>query len=141
MMPAKDLYHVACVNALQKDGWTITHDPLTLTVEETKLQIDIGAERVVAAERNGERIAVEIKSFVSLSAIQDLKEAVGQFWLYDLALKQSSAESDRGLYLAVRKTVYDEVFVESIGKLFLNNHSLRLIVFDPDKEEIILWIK
>lgn len=78
-MAAKDIYHMPFVRALQKDGWIITHDPLAMTVEETNLLIDIGAERVVAAERNGERIAVEIKSFVSLSAVQDLKEAVGQF--------------------------------------------------------------
>lgn len=140
-MAAKDIYHIPFVRALRKDGWTITHDPLAVTVEGTNLLIDIGAERVVAAERDGERIAVEIKSFVSLSAVQDLKEAVGQFWLYDLALKQLPEEADRGLFLAVRKTVYEEVFLEGIGKLFLNNHVLRLIIFDPDEEEIIQWIK
>ena len=112
-----------------------------MTVEDTNLLIDIGAERVVAAERDGERIAVEIKSFVSLSAVQDLKEAVGQFWLYDLALRQSPYEADRGLFLAVRRTVYEEVFVEGIGKLFLNKNALRLIVFDPDEEEITKWIR
>lgn len=140
-MAAKDIYHMPFVRALRKDGWTITHDPLAVTVEGTSLLIDIGAERVVAAERNGERIAVEIKSFVSLSAVQDLKEAVGQFWLYELALEQSPNEADRGLFLAVRGTVYEEVFVEGIGKLFLNNNALRLIVFDPDAEEITKWIK
>lgn len=103
--------------------------------------IDLGAERIVAAERSGERIAVEIKSFVSLSAVQDLKEAAGQFWLYDLALQHSDTEADRGLFLAIRKTVYEEVFMEGIGKLFLGNHGLRLIVFDPIKEEITHWIK
>jgi hypothetical protein len=81
-MPAKDLFHDCFVRALQKDGWTITHDPLTVSVGKTDLLIDLGAERMVAAERNGERIAVEIKSFVKLSPIQDLKEAVGQFVLY-----------------------------------------------------------
>lgn len=140
-MAAKDIYHAPFVRALQKDGWTITDDPLTVTVEQTKLLIDIGAERIVAAERDGELIAVEIKSFVSLSAVQDLKEAVGQFWLYDLALRQSAQEADRGLFLAVRDIVYEAVFVGGIGKLFLNSHSLRLIVFDPDREEITQWIK
>lgn len=140
-MPAQDIYHDAFTRALRKAGWTITHDPLSITVEETNLLIDIGAERIVAAERDGERIAVEIKSFISLSAVQDLKEAVGQFWLYDLALRQSANEADRGLYLAVRQTVYEEVFVDGIGKLFLNNRALRLIIFDPDQEEIVKWIK
>lgn len=68
-MAAKDIYHGSFVNALLKDGWIITHDPLTITVEETNLLIDIGAERIVTAERAGERIAVEIKSFISLPAV------------------------------------------------------------------------
>ena len=59
-MSAKDIYHDACVHALQKDGWTITHDPLTISVGKTDLLIDLGAERIIAAERNGERIAIEI---------------------------------------------------------------------------------
>ena len=49
-----------------KDGWTITHDPLAIPVDGTNLLIDVGAERVVTAERKGERIAVEVKAFVSL---------------------------------------------------------------------------
>ena len=95
----------------------------------------------VAAERDGERIAVEIKSFVSLSAVNDLKEAAGQFWLYDLVLQDTMAEADRTLFLAVRSGVYDAVFVKGIGKLFLRSHKLRLIVFDADAEEIEQWIK
>ena len=85
-MPAKDIYHKAFVHALLKNGWTITHDPLTVTVGRRDLLIDLGAERMLAAERNGERIAVEIKSFVKLSMVQDLKEALGQFVLYEDAL-------------------------------------------------------
>ena len=139
-MPAKDLYHNSFVHALVKDGWTITHDPLTIAVEGTNLLIDVGAERVVTAEREGKQIAVEIKSFVSLSAVQDLKEAVGQFLLYDLALRQSDADADRVLYLAVRTTVYDTVFQAGVGKLLMRNSALRLVVFDAETEEIRDWI-
>jgi hypothetical protein len=139
-MPAKDLYHASFVRALEKDGWAITHDPLTIAVEGTNLLIDIGAERIVTAEREGKRIAVEVKSFVSLSAVQDLKEAAGQFLLYELALRQSEAEADRVLYLAVRTTVYDTVFQAGVGKLLVQNTAVRLIVFDVDTEEIRLWI-
>jgi hypothetical protein len=76
-MPAKDKFHIAFVHALEKDGWTVTDDPLTIRVLDADLLIDIGAERMVGAERDGERIAVEIKSFISKSAVQDLKEAAG----------------------------------------------------------------
>src|SRR4051812_40460538 len=100
-MSVKDVYHNSFVRALQKDGWTITHDPLTVKVGRTDFFIDVGAERFVTAQKENERIAVEIKSFIKISAIQDLKEAVGQFILYEDALRQSSNNSDRVLYLAI----------------------------------------
>lgn len=139
-MAAKDIYHAACVRALEKDGWTITHDPRTVAIEETNLLIDVGAERIVTAEREGQRIAVEIKSFVGLSAVQDLKEAAGQFLVYDLALRQSEANADRVLYLAIRTAVYDTVFQVGVGKLLMQHQAVRLIVFDADREEIREWI-
>lgn len=49
--PAVDTYHQAVIAALQKDGWTITHDPMTLTFEGEDLFVDLGAERLLAAER------------------------------------------------------------------------------------------
>ena len=140
-MAAKDIYHNSFVHALQKDGWSITHDPLSILVEATTLLIDIGAEQMVTANRNDERIAVEIKSFVSLSAVQDLKEAAGQFWLYELALQKSPVHRDRMLFLAIRDEMYQSVFVKGIGKLFLENHAIRFIIFDPDTEEVLEWIK
>lgn len=139
-MSAKDIYHDACVRALQKDGWNITRDPLRVPVDATTLLIDVGAEQMVTADRDGERIAVEIKSFVSLSAVQDLKEAAGQFLLYELALQTSAEHRDRTLYLAVRAEMYQRVFVKGIGRLFMEARRLRLIVFDPDTEEIRQWI-
>ena len=138
-MPAKDLYHEPCVRALQKDGWTITHDPLTVSVGKTDLMIDLGAERIVGAERNGERIAVEIESFIKLFPEQDLKEAVGQFVLYEGALAESPQNIDRTLFLAIRDETYDTVFEEAIGQMLLRHSHLRLIVFDPVEEVIILW--
>ncbi len=84
-MSAKDVFHEPFTRALLKEGWTITHDPLTIPFDGTELFVDIGAERLIGAERDGERIAVEIKSFLKPSPIQDLKEAVGQYILYSAA--------------------------------------------------------
>ena len=139
-MAARDIYHNQFVRALQKDGWRVTHDPLRIRIGATDLLADIGAERIVTAERDGERIAVEIKSFVKPSATLDLRDAAGQYWLYLLALRQSEVDADRILYLAVRASVYRAVFVEGIGSLFLQDHAMRLVVFDEDTEEITEWI-
>ena len=139
-MPAKDLFHDACVRALQKDGWTITNDPLTLKVGDIDLFVDLGAERLVTAEKGAERIAVEIKSFVNRSGTQDIERAVGQFVVYQDALALSEENRDRVLYLALRETSYLTLFESNLGKMLLNNNRLRLVVFDLKTETITRWI-
>ena len=88
-MPARDQYHQTVRQALEKDGWTITHDPYRLKLARKKyLYIDLGAEQLIAAEKDIQKIAVEIKSFRSASDMKDLEEAVGQFVLYEHLLKK-----------------------------------------------------
>src|SRR5437868_11503029 len=66
-------YHDAVVDALKADGWTITDDPLTLTVGDRDLFVDLAAERpVIGAEKGSEKIAVEVQSFLNPSAVRNL---------------------------------------------------------------------
>lgn len=58
---AKDLFHQVVKTALIKDGWTITNDPLTIRIDRVKLEVDLAAEKVFAAEKDGQKIAVEVK--------------------------------------------------------------------------------
>src|SRR5579871_3102116 len=81
-MPADDIIHDSVKTALIKDGWTITADPYTLDYEGEKLYADLAAERPIAAEREGVKIVVEIKSFLGSSLIKDLEAAVGQYEIY-----------------------------------------------------------
>ncbi len=81
-MPAKDIYHDNVRNALIKEGWTITHDPLRLTWGAKDMYVDLGAEQLLAAEKTGHKIAVEIKSFVGASEMNDLEKAIGQYIIY-----------------------------------------------------------
>ena len=104
-MPAHDLVHHSVKSALIKDGWTITHDPFVLLYGAERLFADLGAERPLAAERGEQRIVVEIKSFLGLSLIRDLEEAIGQYWLYSNVLEETAP--DRKLYLAIRDIVFD----------------------------------
>jgi predicted RecB family endonuclease len=104
-MSAKDVFHEVVKKALQKDGWQITHDPLSISVGGVNLSIDLAAEKLIAAEREGEKIAVEIKSFLERSsAISEFHTALGQFINYRGALKRRQPE--RVLYLAVPLTTY-----------------------------------
>lgn len=131
-MPAKDIYHECVKNALIKDGWQITHDPLSLKIGKKDIFIDI------AAEKQGTKIAVEIESFVGISEVEDLKNALGQYILYEKILQR--LESERILYLAIRETVFNKIFTEEIGKILLEDNTIKLIVFDSQAEAITKWI-
>ncbi|MBF0200126.1 MAG: XisH family protein [Desulfamplus sp.] len=137
-MPAKDIYHNHVKTALIKDGWTITHDPLAMKWGKKDMYADLGAEKILGAEKKERKIAVEVKSFVGVSIIKDLRDALGQYVLYHDVLKRT--EPDRILYLAIRQAVFLDVFEEPVGQLLLENQRVRLIVFNHRKEEIIKWI-
>ncbi len=91
-MSAKDIFHEAVKQALQKEQWVITHDPLKLEFGNVKFKIDLGAEKLIAAEKNSEKIAVDIKSFLNPSAITDFYSALGQFLSYRIALEAIEPE-------------------------------------------------
>lgn len=113
-MPARDYYHDAAKAAMQKDGWEITHDPYRLKLARGKnLFVDLGAERLIAAEKGIDKIAVEIKSFRNVSEIRDLEGALGQFVLYERLLKRY--DPDRTLYLAVPEEARQSIFEEEAG--------------------------
>nr|WP_271254365.1 element excision factor XisH family protein [Pseudanabaena sp. Chao 1811] len=59
-MPARDIYHNTVKTALEKDGWTITHDPFPLQIGKKRLSVDLGAERLISAEKNLQKIVVEM---------------------------------------------------------------------------------
>jgi hypothetical protein len=138
-MPAKDIYHHAVKQALQKDGWTITHDPYRLKLSRGKnLFIDLGAERLIAAERGLEKIAIEVKSFRSASDMKDLEDAVGQFVLYEHLLTRY--DPNRTLYLAIPDAVRVSIFEEEAGAVLIEDQVIRLFTFSPTQEVIVQWI-
>jgi len=136
-MPARDIYHDKVKNALIKDGWTITHDPLRLSWGGRDMYVDLGAERLLAAEKAGQRIAVEVKSFVGASEMDDLEKAIGQFVLYQAVLAER--EPDRLLFLAVPQFVLRDVFEQPNGELLFQKNLVHVMGFDPDMEVILQW--
>ncbi|MEH1895879.1 MAG: XisH family protein [Nostoc sp.] len=102
-MPARDRYHENVKNALIKDGWTITDDPFHLKWGKRDMYVDLGAEKLIAAEKEGQQIAVEIKTFRSVSDMTALEHALGQYLAYRSVMTRTNP--DRVLYLAVRDEV------------------------------------
>ena len=73
----------------------------------------------MAAERGGEKIVVEVKSFLGASKLQDLKEALGQYDIYNYLLEETAPE--RRLYIAISSGVYQTFFLQDVIQLILTD--------------------
>lgn len=136
-MPRRDFFHDAVKNALIKDGWVITADPLRIEFGGMDFYIDLGAEKLIGAEKKGRKIAVEIKGFVSHSAVYEFHTALGQFMNYRLLLSQ--VEPEREMFLAVPDDVFDSFFEMPFGSLAIDEHQLKVLVCNEEKEAIVKW--
>ncbi len=136
-MAKRDVFHNSVKHALQKEGWQITHDPLSFKIDDIPMQIDLGAERLITAEKDNEKIAVEVKSFLRDSAISEFHTALGQFINYRDLLEIE--EPERMLFLAVPVDTYKQFFTIGFIHDRLTRYQVRLIVYDPKLEEIVLW--
>lgn len=140
---AKDIYHQTVRAALENSGWIITHDPYPIRLLGFDLDVDLGAERILAAEREAggriEKVAIEIKSFLSPSFMRDFHQAIDQYTNYSVLLKKQ--EEERTLFLAVPKDVYERRFEQPGVRFILEQTHVHLMVFDDEKMTIDVWKK
>lgn len=137
---AKDKYHTLVRNLLEADGWKITHDPYFLMLGKRRGFIDLGAERILlGAERKGEKIAIEVKSFLGLSDVDQFEDALGQYLLYKPALQEK--EPERTLYLALPISFYNSLFDDSYFQKIAQLYDLKMLIFDEKSEIISEWKK
>ena len=116
----------------------MTDDPYVIQYRKTTLYADLGVEQPMAVERYGQKLVVEVKSFIGTSKIQDLKEALGQYDIYRYILEEIAP--DRKLYVAVSIIAYKNFCKQDVIQFILNKHQLPLIIVDTQMEEIRQWI-
>ncbi len=136
---AKDIFHYAVRAALEADGWIVTDDPYRIKALDTNYEVDIGAEKIVAAERNGKKIAVEVKTFAGLSFTYEFHGALGQYLNY--AAFMELQDPDRVLFLAVSTSVYENYFQHPAIIYIVEKFSLNIIIFDPNNSTITQWLQ
>lgn len=138
-MPRRDIHHGAVRKALEDDGWTITHDPMTIALPDMDLFVDLGVEKFVGAQKGSRKIAIEIKSFGRNDRINKFYEALGQVLIYQLALKREKIE--REVWLAIPQKARDGLFQTIIVQEALSFFQLHLLVFDQLNKKILQWEK
>lgn len=137
-MAAKDKYHDHVRRALEKDGWTITHDPYFLKLEGVTYPVDLGAEKMIAAQKENKKILVEVKSFIAESIPNEFHSALGQYLDYELGLEE--IEPDRLIFLAIPEIIYRKIQTIPILMKALRRFDVKLIIFDPNLTEIKQWL-
>jgi hypothetical protein len=137
-MPARDVFHQAVRQALIKDGWTITDDPLIVEFGGVDLYIDLAAEKLIAAEKSGQTIAVEIKSFLGASIVSEFHTALGQFINYRFVLNEK--DPTRILYLAIPSDIYRTFFTLAFTQSIIAQYHVKLLIYQPETQEVREWI-
>ncbi len=138
-MSRRDKTHDIVKNALIAEGWTITDDPFEVVIGSKSGMIDLGAEKLIAATKGTEKIAVEIKSFLGSSTITDFYQAYGQFMVYKTGLK--STDPDRVLYLALPAASYKELLEDIFRYTDFNFFNHDIIVYELKEKIKLIWIK
>lgn len=138
-MARKDKLHDAVVEALEKDGWIITDDPYRLRMGRVELLADLGAEKLLAAEKGREKVVIEIKTFGRLSIISAFHEAVGQFRNYQRILNANG--ENRKLFLAVTQEIFDFFMSEPFYQLAITEDDISFFILDRENKTISKWVK
>jgi XisH protein len=135
---ARDKFHQEVKEALQNEGWHITHDPLYLKIGKMPIHIDMGAQRIFGAEKEGKKIAVEVKTFSMPSFVAGFHEAVGKYVVYREAMLE--LQENRTLYLAIPEDAYEEYGGEILVQRVFNTYQFKIIVYEPITKIIKSWL-
>lgn len=110
-----------------------------LPKDEGGIQTDLGAEKILIAEKGLTKIAVEVKSFLNPSIIHDFSKAFGQYQVYLDVLEMTKI--DRILYLAMPYSVYYYLSQREYFNYIVKKHKIKFIIFLPKEKKIKTWIE
>ena len=140
---AKDLYHSIVREALEREGWKITHDPFIIKSERlnARIEIDLALEKTLVAEKETptglRKIMVEVKSFIKASMVSELHSVVGQYFNYKIGIEELQEPCD--LYLAVPEMAYQKLSQMGLFNIVVERLKIKIIVFNNITKTIVEW--
>ena len=81
---------------------------------------------------------MEVKSFISRSAVSDFHTALGECINYQFALEE--VEPDRKLYLAIPDAIYHSFFQRRFIQSVIQRTQLKLFTYDEIQEVVCQWL-
>ena len=69
----------------------------------------------------------------------ELQKAVGQYGIYRMFLE--SVNPERELFLAIPQDIYLDFFQAPAVQDIVAVHQIHLLVFEPEIQEVVDWIK
>jgi XisH protein len=109
-----------------------------ITRKEGGLSTDIGAEKIILAENNLRKIAVEVKSFVHISILHEFLNASGQYLTYSKIMSKNDPQ--RMLFIAMPTFVYYKIIQYDWAVEVIKDLNMHVILYHTEKIIIEEWI-
>ncbi len=100
-------------------------------------EIDLGAEKLLEAEKGSEKIAVEIKSFLKTSLVNEFHGVLGQYLVYREGLLRLAP--NRKLYLAIPYFADLRLEEHKFLQELIKQYDIKIVVFDTENHIIVQW--
>lgn len=131
LIMADDLVLPNLQESLIKDGWTLRAKAPTIRTKGKYYLTD------VAAEKEGQKIIVEVKSWLSTSFNPDWFGAFGQYLTYQEVIL--AERLNYKLYLAVPENIYNQHFINPFIQSMVTKYSMNLLIFDLNTNTVAAW--
>ena len=90
--------------------------------------IDLGAEKLFAAEKDAQKITIEIKTFLQVSFAHEFHSVLGQYLIYVRGLQK--VEPERMLYLVIPSYVENRLNEYLFIREIIEELQIRIFIFD-----------
>jgi hypothetical protein len=92
-MPAFDRCHEQVVQALQREGWNVDGEQVTLALGKRRIFVDLHAVRGENGSQQ-QMMLIEVKCFpISTTVNEELYHAIGQYLVYRAMLSERRLET------------------------------------------------